>query len=48
MLGYTFSVTIDTITAEEFKNNILRMIQLIYQRRQNGKGQFDFYKIAKC
>ena len=38
----------DTISAAEFKTNILRMILLIYQRRQNGKGEFDFYKIVKC
>jgi 26S proteasome regulatory subunit N2 len=49
LLGYTFTIATETIRNKEFKTKVLRMILLIYQRRQSSIGSnFDFYKIAKC
>lgn len=48
MLGYTFTIATETIRNKEFKNKILRMILLIYQRRSWAGSNLDFYKVAKC
>lgn len=48
MLGYVFTIATDTIQSQEFRTKVLRMILLIYERRQAGEGRFDYYKIAKC
>lgn len=46
MLGYTFTLT-ETIKQKDFRNEILRMILLIYQNKPQGAG-LDYFKIAKC
>jgi hypothetical protein len=48
MLGYTFTIATETIRNKEFKNKILKMILLIYQRRSWAGSNLDFYKVAKC
>jgi 26S proteasome regulatory subunit N2 len=49
LLGYTFTLATETIRNKEFRTNLLRMILLIYQRKQaSSSDTFDYYKIAKC
>lgn len=50
LLGYTFTVATETLHNKDFQQKILRMILLIYSRRQSGVigSTFDYYKIAKC
>lgn len=49
LLGYTFTLATETIRNKEFRTNLLRMILLIYQRKQaSTSDNFDYYKIAKC
>ena len=47
MLGYTFTIAQDIIKSKTFRTNVLKLLLLIYQNR-NDKGDFDHYKIAKC
>lgn len=50
LLGYTFTIATETIRNKDFKTKVLRMILLIYQRRQTSivGSNFDYFKIAKC
>lgn len=49
LLGYTFTLATETIRNKEFRTSLLRMILLIYQRKQESStDNFDHYKIAKC
>jgi len=47
ILGYTFTLAIETIKQKDFRNEVLRMILLIYQTKPQGAG-LDYFKIAKC
>ena len=47
MLGYTFTLATETIRQKDYRIEVLRMILLIYQNKQQGKD-LDHYKIAKC
>ena len=46
-LGYTFSLAQEIVDKKEFRTEVLRLLLLIYQNR-NDQGNFDHYKIAKC
>lgn len=49
LLGYTFTLATETIRNKEFRTNLLRMLLLIYERKQaSTSDNFDYYKIAKC
>jgi len=47
MLGYTFTLATETIRSKDFRTEVLRMILLIYQKKQDGSNH-DYYKLAKC
>jgi 26S proteasome regulatory subunit N2 len=47
MLGYTFTLAVETIKQKDFRIEVLRMILLIYQTKPQGAG-LDYFKIAKC
>ena len=47
MLGYTFEIAQDIIKSKTFRTNVLKLLLLIYQNK-NDKGDFDHYKIAQC
>lgn len=47
MLGYTFTLATETIKQKDFRNEVLRMILLIYSNKPQGAG-LDYFKIAKC
>jgi len=47
MLGYTFTIAQDIVKSKTFRNDVLRLLLVIYQKR-NDQGDFDYYKIAKC
>lgn len=46
-LGYTFNLAQEVVNKKEFRTEVLRLLLLIYQNR-NDSGNFDHYKIAKC
>jgi len=46
-LGYTFNLAQQIVNKKEFRTEVLRLLLLIYQNR-NDSGNFDYYKIAKC
>ena len=46
-LGYTFNLAQQIVEKKEFRTEVLRLLLLIYQNR-NDQGNFDHYKIAKC
>jgi len=46
-LGYTFSIAQDIIKSKNFRTDVLRLLLLIYQKR-NDEGDFDYYKIVQC
>jgi 26S proteasome regulatory subunit N2 len=46
-LGYTFNLAQKIVKRKEFRTEVLRLLLLIYQNR-NDQGNFDHYKIAKC
>lgn len=46
-MGYTFNLAQQIVNKKEFRTEVLRLLLLIYQNR-NDSGNFDYYKIAKC
>lgn len=46
-LSYTFSIAQDIVKSKVFRNDVLRLLLLIYQKR-NDQGKFDYYQIAQC
>ena len=52
MLGYTFTLAIETIKSQEFRTEILNMILKVYEskpaKQAGAGGGHDYYKIAKC
>ena len=46
-LGYTFSIAKDIIKSKNFRTEVMRLLMIIYQNR-NDQGDFDYYKIAQC
>ena len=47
MLGYAFTLAIETIKSKDFREAILNMIMEVYESREDG-NDYDYYKIAKC
>ena len=47
MLGYAFTLAIETIKSKDFREAILNMIMEVYESREDGNDH-DYYKIAKC
>lgn len=47
MLSYTFVIAQDIIKSKNFRTDVLRLLLLIYQKR-NDQGTFDYYKIVQC
>lgn len=47
ILGYTFSIAKDIIKSKNFRTEVMRLLMIIYQNR-NDQGNFDYYKIAQC
>lgn len=47
MLSYTFVIAQDLIKSKNFRTDVLRLLLLIYQKR-NDQGTFDYYKIVQC
>jgi len=45
-LSYTFTIAQNIIKSKDLRNEILRLLLLIYEQRQGGR--FDYYKIVKC
>lgn len=41
-LSYTFSIAQDIVKSKVFRNDVLRLLLLIYQKR-NDQGNFDYY-----
>ena len=49
MLGYTFTLAMDTIKSQEFRTEVLKMILKVYETKQSTFGDAtDYFKIAKC
>jgi len=46
-LGYTFTIAQDIVKSKVFRNDVLRLLLMVYQKRTD-QGKFDHYKIAKC
>lgn len=45
-LAYTFKIAQNIVKSKSFRNEILRLLLLIYEKKQGGR--FDYYKIVKC
>ena len=48
MLGYAFTLATETIKSKEFRTEILNTIMEVYEGREEGGNDHDYYKIAKC
>ena len=49
MLGYTFTLAMDTIKSQEFRTEVLKMILKVYETKHDTFGDgTDYFKIAKC
>lgn len=46
-LSYTFTLAQKVVKSKDFRNEILRLLMLIFETRQD-KGRFDYFKIYKC
>ena len=46
-LGYTLKIAQDVIKSKIFRTDVLRVLLLIYQKR-NDEGNFDYYQIVQC
>lgn len=48
-LGYTFTIAQDIVKSKIFRTDVLRLLLMVYQKRNDDQGNnFDYYKIAKC
>lgn len=48
MLGYAFTLATETIKSKDFRTEILNTIMEVYESKQEGGNDHDYYKIAKC
>ena len=48
MLGYAFTLATETIKSKDFRTEILNTIMEVYEGKQEGGKDHDYYKIAKC
>jgi len=40
-LGYTFSIAKDIIKSKNFRTEVMRLLMIIYQNRNDDQGDFD-------